>query len=250
MQHNQEFLQLINKLETDKFFAITVIDLTNGKEIIKNNDKAAIVRKSGSLEDFFNGIFSEGVSEIGVRTKRKNGSSWIDGVEPFLKIRLGGNAPTAPASMQGLNGSLLSPEILKMQVDASKYADLKERNAILEAQNEKYRKKVNKFDKKKMVWENSKTPSPLMSELIQHGMPHIDKLAGVLAQFGIKLPGAAAGLSNPNLSQTKTSLIQVLETCSELNADILADVYERLPNDKFVNALDELVKTYPLDNAS
>lgn len=64
---------LMDKLASDKFCAITVYDRTTSKPIFRNMTHQQLKNEYGSSEEFFEKLYGEGFTKLTIQEKRKNG---------------------------------------------------------------------------------------------------------------------------------------------------------------------------------
>lgn len=66
---------LMDKLESDKFCAITVYDRTTSKPIFRNITHEQIINEYGTSEEFFEKLYNDGFTKLTIQEKRKNGAN-------------------------------------------------------------------------------------------------------------------------------------------------------------------------------
>ena len=66
---------LMDKLNSDKFCAVTVYDRDTSKPIFRNVTHEQIKNDYGTSEEFFEKVFAEGYKQITLQEKRKNGAN-------------------------------------------------------------------------------------------------------------------------------------------------------------------------------
>ena len=64
---------LMDKLASDKFCAVTVYDRTTSKPIFRNITHEQIKNDYGTSEEFFEKLYSDGFTKLTIQEKRKNG---------------------------------------------------------------------------------------------------------------------------------------------------------------------------------
>ena len=68
--------QLIEKLNTDKISAVSVLDLNTGEFVFRNITHAQIIQDYTSAEQFFESLFAQGHKRLNLIPRRKNGSTY------------------------------------------------------------------------------------------------------------------------------------------------------------------------------
>ena len=66
---------LMDKLNSDKFCAVTVYDRDTSKPIFRNVTHEQIKNDYGTAEEFFEKVFADGFKKISLQEKRKNGAN-------------------------------------------------------------------------------------------------------------------------------------------------------------------------------
>lgn len=268
----EEFNNIINLLETDEMFGVSVYDLSSGiKNIELNKTKEQIIEKYGSVANFFNGLFSNGATKIGIQPLKKNGQNqgkqnWVKhNRHSYLEVPLlPAEVQSAPASFQSsapvqysqpLAGPGLSiPEMISLHVDRNDKTRLDVENKFLKEENERLKEQIYQFKDKELKWNNSNAKSEQNANLVGAFIENIDKIPALLGAFkgqSVVAPvieAAIPGLGNPNnLSEQKRSMISVIAQCDEFTVSLLASIYDGLQaNQDFSNELNELLKKYQL----
>ena len=266
----QQFNSIINQLDTDPFFGITVIDLTNGRTIIASKSKEDIIQKYGSIENFFNGLFNETTNRIGIRTRRKNGKlngkqNWKNGKEPQMlefsatpitvekplsSPEIIQAVPVTP-SFQNHNSFGLSPsEIINLHVAQNEKTRLETENKYLKEKVEKLEKDNFDYRERELEGKYSSNKSDKTHELIQAVIANAHNLKQVFspatAVATATTTAEVAGLGNPNNSQFKNELLQAIQVSDETTAEFVGSVFMGLNNQDFYTELSELLKKYNL----
>lgn len=266
----QQLYKVITKLNTDPRFCITVQNLVTGAKICCNKNASQLKEIYGSVNEFFESLKKQGINKIGIRTRRPNGRSFVNDVEPFLEISFGEynqqqtNAPTVekplpsvspvvyPDYTQGLKGVLPMPveNFVNMSVASndkvrleSENIYLKKRVEDLEAQN--YQHRENEMQAK-FSSDERKDKSASNKDLLESvtnspvALMIIEKLAGAFIKAPI--PEIASALGNPsNLSETKQILLESIQASDEPTANVLLQIFDRFNNPDFCNSITELI---------
>ena len=264
----QQFNSIIHQLDTDKYFGITVFDLTHGKPIINSKSKEDIINLYGSIENFFNGLFAGTTTKIGIRTRRKNGMNrgkinWKDGKEPMLEftatpVEKPLSSPEQP--IQGIpmaqnlgnsNSFGLSPsEIISLHVSQNDKIRLETENKYLKDKVEKLEKENFDYRERELEAKYSSNKSDKTHELVQAIIANAHNLKQVFspstAVAAVETTAEATGLGNPNNSEFKNELLHAIQVSDETTAEFIGSVYMGLNNQEFFTELTELIKKYNL----
>lgn len=270
----EEFDNIINLLDTDEHFGITVYDLSKGVSTIEcNKSKENIIEKYGSLPNFFNGLFSNGVTEIGIQPLRKNGKksnniqNWIKHPKyEYVKGNLDfsavqqQNAPvqqfqtSAPVNYsQPLNGPGMLNGIDRNTLEV--YADARDKKIIeldnkhLKEKNDALEEKIREYKDKELKWNNSNASAEQNATLVGAFISNMDKIPALIGAFkgqGAIPPAVDFGLGNPaNLSDEKQALLEVVKVADNNTAFALYRTYDELSKSvEFGTEFNELLKKY------
>ncbi len=262
---------IIAKLNQNKFFAVTVINLDTHKNIVCNNTAEKLNNTYGSVNNFFDTIFDNGVNKIGVRTRKKNGSNWKDGPEPYLEYTRNGEiqqpnnvatqqaqtiAPIVYPQPTSLNGaiSLGLPELLNYNTALNEKVRLEERNKYLEIRNTELEKANSEHRENEMKARYSHEERQLKAESNNKMLetatpllaPLIEKLMGAMSPSAAPVAAVVQGLGNPNNSEVKNQFLNMVEQMPDVNINILGCVHNGFKNQDFSNELIELMQKYNL----
>ncbi len=260
----QELTDTIHKLETNKKFAINVTDLDSGKNICRNKTGEMLKNEYGSIKGFFENINDKKISRIGVQSRIRNGSSNLNGSEPYFTLQFGEDKPLnspseiyheKPKAATTLTGvmQLGFPDALdlysKAKTQESTAIELqyaKKRIEDLEKITAEYKEEIfqNRFSKDERQEKRASNDS-LMSMLLTS--PIITGLAGkLIGGFNSPVAEISEGLGNPSLSPLKNEIIQAISQSSEETADFIGKVFDGFNNAEFTNNLIELLKKHNL----
>ena len=263
----EQFNQIVNLLDTDVNFGISVYNLTNGvKPIEVSKTKEEIIAKYGSLENFFNGLFKNGVTEIGIQPRRKNGKNkgqtvqnWIDHPNyKYQKFSLNPteapvqqSVPTQPvmpmAAQPSLSGGLSLPEMISLHVDRNDKTRLETENRFLKEENDRLKKENWEHKESALERKYSSEKSSKNTEIVNTAISNIDKLAGLITAFKGQAiaPVAEIGLGNPNLSAQKKGLIDVIAQADDFTINLVTHLYNGIATDTALTPeLTELLKKH------
>ena len=265
----EQFNQIVNLLDTDVNFGISVYNLSNGvKPIEVSKTKEEIIAKYGSLENFFNGLFKNGVTEIGIQPRRKNGKNkgqtvqnWIDHPNyKYEKFSLNPteapvqqNAPVQPVvssqySQPGLNGGLSLPEMISLHVDRNDKTRLETENRFLKEENDRLKKENWEHKESALEKKYSSEKSSKNTEIVNTAIANLDKLSGLITAFkGQAIAPVVEGLGNPNLTPQKRGLIDVITQADDFTINLVTHLYNGIATDTpLTPELTELLKKHKI----
>lgn len=277
----EEFDNIINLLDTDEHFGITVHDLSKGVSTIEcNKSKENIIEKYGSLPNFFNGLFSNGVTAIGIQPLRKNGKksngiqNWIkhpkyeyikgnlnpsevqqqyEPVQQFAPVQQFQTTAPVQYSQRPLNGpgmlNGIDERTLEVYADARDKKVIQVENQFLKEKNEALEDKIREYKDKELKWNNSNASAEQNATLVGAFISNMDKIPALIGAFkgqGVASTVADLGLGNPaSLSEEKQALLEVVKVADNNTAYILYRTYDELAKSvEFGTEFNELLKKY------
>lgn len=212
----QEFLNIVNQLKTNQFYAISIIDDSTMNKILTTTLGSSLVAKYGSVENYFEHLKNSGVTSFSVQEYKKNGSGWKNtgNVVRNLTFQEKTQAPnpshTAPAH-NPLNGGLAGQVVALGFTDVANYmADSKdnvrltEENKHLKEKNESLQKIVDELKEEKLKREYDASKSSGQNEML---LGLVQNLPNILGAF--KVGGDVSGLGAPAPTQTQNNLSQI-----------------------------------------
>lgn len=275
----QEFITIIDNLKTDPLYGIQVFDLSNGvNAITKKLDKVALEQTYGTVENFFENVFENDVTEILVKIWRKNGTSnngktqnWQE--KGFLRIKanpdltpVNSNLPVVdqPSFFQQqqpyLNAPIMSDggklaipiaEYNNLTIDQREKQRLEKDYFELKEKYSRLRKKYKKLERDELLEIRDIEKAKVRNEGLQNGLKEAAPLLGplmakLLNNGNVSPAGSALAEPRLHLSDVKNSLITQIEILPDENASMLMYVLQGSNNDQFVKELAELMLKHEL----
>lgn len=265
-----ELEQIINKIDTDKFFLLSVFDCTSGRFLYKYYLATKILEEFSSGANFFEHLFATGYRHLNLSSYRKNGSGKSKDGEPITVNFSEKNdeqpvsQPVAQPVMQsrpiqamskmnqnndmfssfGLNG----PELMNLFIQKNEAerlrtdnSELRSKNDRLETENARLKELElsNKYD-----WEKEKSKRDGTQGLIKD-------VIGSLPMVMQHMKSSENGLNAPQEinfgSQIKNDFAEKLKTIDDSTLTILNRIHsESATNIDFANELVELLKKHKL----
>jgi hypothetical protein len=279
MQDIEKLKEITQKLLTDPFFAISVVNLDNQNCIVKNKTGAMLTQEYGSPVAFFEIQKNNGVSAISILNRRKNGTNWYDSsAPPAFVYNFPGNAktivatpiqqtvatptPTVLAQPTALNGftQLSIPEYTDLHYKARRYDEQVAIHEKTLSKLEAAQAEIEDFKKKETSGDSEIKKAAAVDEKIikyinaagEHfgeGINHFIKSMTPTRALE-EVAKQEIGLGNPNFSEAKNEFIKAVSLEDDQAIDLLSDTFYYLKNpqttDDFRVALtDLLTKTDP-----
>lgn len=205
-----EFLQIVEQLKTDPYYAISVVSDVTMKKILGITLGSALVEKYGSIEAYFEHLKSSGISSFSVLEHRKNGSGWkaIKTIKN-LTFQEKSQSIAQPVSVQaipqlnGVNGGngtqmvgLGFYEAANLMAASQDKVRLEEENKYLKTQNEELKKTVDELKEERLKQQYDASGKSSQNELLA-GI--IQNIPAILS--GLKSSNSSASLNAPVVAQ-------------------------------------------------
>ncbi|WP_268846579.1 hypothetical protein [Flavobacterium aestivum] len=250
----QELDTLIDKLNTDSYSAISVLDLDTAAFVFRNKPHAEIIADYGSAEEFFETLFADGHRRLTLTLKRKNGSTYkMDGksfdvnfskdtqsVEPVKQPVTVHKAELFPNSF-GL-GSLDMINLFVAKGDAQR---LHAENEILKASEKENKKLIEELKEERLATKYDTARSNGTQEMLLGAIQH---LPTILATFNGAPP--VTGLASPTENYStpaKQNLAKALQNLDDSTVNVLQSINSAMnTNPEFTNELAELLQKHQL----
>jgi hypothetical protein len=250
----QELDTLIDKLNTDSYSAVSVLDLDTTVFVFRNKTHAEIIADYGSAEEFFETLFADGHKRLTLTLKRKNGSTYkVDGksfdvnfskdtqsVETVKQPVTVHKAEIFPNSF-GL-GSLDMINLFVAKGDAQR---LHAENEILKASEKENKKLIEELKEERLASKYDTARSNGTQEMLLGAIQH---LPTILATFNGAAP--VTGLASPtenHLTPAKQNFAKSLQNLDDSTVNVLQSINSAMnTNPEFTNELAELLQKHQL----
>ncbi len=241
----KRFDDLIEKLNSDKFCAVTIIDKSSSKTIYRNITHELIKSEYGSSEEFFEKIYAEGYTKIVIQEKRKNGINAfkIEG-EPFevtfgeSKLIGGQNEPMQEVKKKkkkkksGLMGLGIA-EIFDLKLQAHDRSELARKLEESERMNRELRAKNEELNEERLQRKYTKESNDSLNNML---LGVVKQAPLILKGFGFNVPTESTGLAivspyeldDENPSDIKKSFIEILKTLDDDTISLLLVIYQKI----------------------
>ena len=242
---------LIDKLNTDSFSAVSVLDLDTNTFVFRNKTHAEIIADFGSAEEFFETLFADGHKRLNLTLKRKNGSTYkADGtsfdvnfskeIQSVQPVQSSVTTDMFPNSF-GL-GSLDMINLFVAKGDAQR---LHSENEILKATEKENKKLIDELKEERLASKYDTDKSKGTQEML---LGAIQQLPTIMAM--VKGVPPVAGLASPaeNYSTpAKQHFAKALQNLDDSTVSVLESINNGLnSNVQFTNELAELLQKHQL----
>jgi hypothetical protein len=256
----QELDNLIDKLNTDSYSAVSVLDLDTNSFLFRNKTHTEIIAEYGSAEEFFESLFAKGHSRLTLALKRKNGSSYkIDGQSfdvnfskqdqssqvqqvqqiPVQQVK----APQADVFSNSFGLGTL--DIMNLMVAKNDASRLFTEVETLKAENKDYKKKYEEIREEQLQSKYDTNKSKGTQEMLLGAIQQLPTLIGF-----VKGTAPVAGLAAPMemySSEVKQHFATALQSIDDTVVGVLESIANGLnTNVEFSSELAQLLKKHQL----
>lgn len=245
---------LMDKLASDKFCAVTVYDRTTSKPIFRNITHEQIKNEYGTSEEFFEKLYSDGFTKLTIQEKRKNGVNAfkIEG-DPF-DVTFGeivSNArDTYDESKQtpkkkkkkkksaGLMGLGIA-DIFDLKLQARDRDELAKKLEESEKYNRELKAKNEELTEEKLQRKYTKESNDSLNNML---LGVVKQAPLILKGLGFNVPVENGGLAmaspedleDENYSDVKKAFLDIIRTLDDDTITLLSVIYQKI-NEKSEN---------------
>lgn len=256
----QELENLMEKLNTDQFSAVSVLDLDSSKFVFRNKTHAEIIEEYATAEDFFETLFAQGHKRLNLTLKRKNGSTYkVDGQSfevNFSKQNLETQAVakqeprvSQPAQMPDIFSNsfgLGTLDVMNLMVAKNDASRLFTENEVLKSENKEQKKLIEELKEERLATKYSTDKSKGTQEMLMGAIQHLPTLISFAKGTPMPMTGLAAAVEDYS-SPIKQSFAEALQNIDDTVVTVLGSINNGLnSNVEFSNELAQLLKKHQL----
>ena len=249
---------LIEKLNTDKYSAVSVLDLDTSDFVYRNITHAQIVSEYGTAEDFFETLFSQGHKRLNLTPRRKNGSVYKADGQGF-EVNFSKESQEMPAVMpqkqpiqeiqqpnvfQNSFG-LGQLDVMNLMVAKNDATRLFTENEILKTETKEQKKLIEELKEEKLATKYDTNKSKGNQEMLMGAIQSLPQLMAMVKGT------PAVGLAQPveYSSAAKNNFAKVLPSIDDNVLEVLQSINTGLSsNVEFSTELSELLQKHQLWN--
>lgn len=245
---------LMDKLASDKFCAVTVYDRTTSKPIFRNITHEQIKNDYGTSEEFFEKLYSDGFTKLTIQEKRKNGVNAfkLEG-DPF-DVTFGEivsntsnseNEPKQTAKKKkkkkkstGLMGLGIA-DIFDLKLQARDRDELAKKLEESEKYNRELKAKNEELTEEKLQRKYTKESNDSLNNML---LGVVKQAPIILKGLGFNVPVESGGLAmaspedleDENSSDAKKAFLDIVRTLDDDTITLLSVIYQKI-NEKTEN---------------
>ncbi|MGC4041982.1 MAG: hypothetical protein QM710_14655 [Flavobacterium sp.] len=253
---------LMDKLNTDKFCAVTVYDRNTSKPIFRNVTHEQIINEHGTAEEFFEKVFADGYKKLTLQEKRKNGANAFKMEGESFDVSFGSNEaePKQIAKKKkkkkkrGLMG-LGMTEIFDLKLQAYDRAELARKLEESEKENKELKAKNDALNEEKLQKRYTKESNDSLNNML---LGVVKQAPLILKGLGLNVPIESGGLSmasaddieNDSYSDVKKSFLDIVKSLDDDTVTLLQVIYQKISekneNNIFSQQLFELLQQHQM----
>jgi hypothetical protein len=239
---------LMDKLNSDKFCAVTVYDRDTSKPIFRNVTHEQIKNDYGTAEEFFEKVFAEGYKKLTLQEKRKNGANAFKIEGDTFDVSFGSTAEAQPKQTakkkkkkkmkSGLMG-LGMTEIFDLKMQAYDRGELARKLEESQRENKELKAKNEELNEEKLQKRYTKESNDSLNNML---LGVVKQAPIILKGLGFNIPIEANGLGvastddieNDTYSEVKKSFLETIKSLDDDTISFLQVIYQKI-NEKSEN---------------
>lgn len=255
---------LMDKLNSDKFCAVTVYDREHSKAIYRNVTHEQIINEHDGAQNFFEKIFAEGYTKLSIQEKRKNGTNAFKIENDSFDVDFGDSNSKKPKqatkkkkkkkAKAGLMG-LGMTEIFDLKLQAYDRGELARKLQEAEIENKELRAKNEALNEEKLQKKYTKESNDSLNNML---LGVVKQAPIILKGLGFNVPVDSSGLSiasvddaqDENYSEVKKSFLDIIKTLDDDTITLLQVIYQKISenteNNIFSQELFELLQKHQM----
>ena len=255
---------LMDKLNSDKFCAVTVYDRDTSKPIFRNVTHEQIKNDYGTAEEFFEKVFADGYKKLTLQEKRKNGVNAFKMEGDTFDVSFGNTTEVEPKQTakkkkkkkmkSGLMG-LGMTEIFDLKMQAYDRGELARKLEESERENKELKAKNEALNEEKLQKRYTKESNDSLNNML---LGVVKQAPIILKGLGFNVPVEATGLGvasaddleNDTYSETKKSFLETIKTLDDDTIALLQVIYQKIneksENNIFSQELFELLQKHQM----
>lgn len=255
---------LMDKLNSDKFCAVTVYDRDTSKPIFRNVTHEQIKNDYGTAEEFFEKVFDDGYKKLTLQEKRKNGANAFKMEGDTFDVSFGNTTEAEPnqtskkKKKKKMKGGLMGlgmTEIFDLKMQAYDRGELARKLEESEKENKELKAKNEALNEEKLQKRYTKESNDSLNNML---LGVVKQAPIILKGLGFNVPVEATGLGvasaddleNENYSDTKKSFLETIKSLDDDTIALLQVIYQKIneksENNVFSQELFELLQKHQM----
>ena len=255
----RELDELIDKLNSDQYAAVSVFDLDANSFLFRNKTHFEIKEQHGTAESFFESLFAKGHKRLNLNLKRKNGSVYkMHGagfevkfskdnqeVQPQPQMQAQPQAKKAEDVFSNSFG-LGTLDVMNLLVSKNDASRLLAENTVLNTENKQLKETNERLKEEAMATKYSDNKSKGNQEMLMGAIQNLPALISFAKGTPMPPAGLMAAVETFS-SPIKQSFADALQNIDDTVVTVLGSITNGLNTDvEFSGELAELLRKYKL----
>ncbi|MFV8347269.1 hypothetical protein [Flavobacterium sp. ZB4P13] len=251
---------LIDKLNSDQYAAVSVLDLDTNSFLFRNKTHAEIIEQYGTAEEFFESLFAKGHKRLNLNLKRKNGSTYkADGQGFTVNFSKENQEPQAVASQEprttqpaqvpdvfANSFGLGTLDVMNLFVSKNDATRLLAENTVLLSDNKLLKETNERLKEDALATKYSSDKGKGTQEMLMGAIQQLPTLISFVKGTPMPTAGLMAAVEAYS-SPVKQSFADALQNIDDTVVNVLGSINNGLnSNVEFSNELATLLKKYQL----
>lgn len=255
----RELDELIDKLNSDQYAAVSVFDLDANSFLFRNKTYFEIKEQHGTAEAFFESLFEKGYKRLNLNLKRKNGSVYkMHGAGFEVKFSKDNQEPQAQPQTQSQpqpkktddvfsnSFGLGTLDVMNLLVSKNDATRLLAENSVLTSENKLLKENNEKLKEEAMATKYSDNKSKGNQEMLMGAIQNLPALISFAKGTPMPPAGLMAAVETFS-SPIKQSFADALQNIDDTVVTVLGSISNGLnTNVEFSGELAELLRKYKL----
>ena len=241
----EQLEDLMDRLNSDKFCAVSLYDRDSAKPIYRNVTHQQIKEQYNTAQEFFEHVFAQGYTELTIQEKRKNGTNAFKIEGDSFDVELGDSGDIEPKKQvqkkkkkkkkkakTGLMG-LGMTEIFDLKLQAHDRAELARKLQELETENKELRARNEALNEEKLQKKYTKESNDSLNNML---LGVVKQAPLILKGLGFNVPVESGGLSiateedlqSNDYSETKTGFLDIVKTMDDDTITLFQVMYQKI----------------------
>ncbi|WP_395074563.1 hypothetical protein [Flavobacterium sp.] len=246
---------LMDRLNSDKFCAVTIYDSTTSKPVFRNITHEQIKNDYGNATAFFEKVYAQGYTKLTVQEKRKNGMNAFKIESDSFDVIFGNDKQeqlndneelprqtTKKKKKKKKNSGLLGlgiAEIFDLKLQAHDRGELARKLEDAQRENKELKAKNDELNEEKLQKRYTKESNDSLNNML---LGVVKQAPIILKGLGFNVPVESGGLAmasaddllDENNSEVKKSFLDIIKTLDDDTITLLSVIYQKI-NEKNEN---------------
>lgn len=261
----EQLEDLMERLNSDKFCAVTIYDNDKSQPIYRNYTHEQIQNEHGTSQAFFESLYEQGYTKLSIQERRKNGVNAFKNESDIFEVSFGESSETSIKKVKkakkkkskkksGLMG-LGMAEIFDLKLQAHDRAELARKLQESEKENKELKDKNEKLLEEELLRKYTKESNDSLNNML---LGVVKQAPLILKGLGFNVPVESSGLAvaSPDdlediqYSESKRTFLDLAKTLDDDTLELLQVIYlkinQKSADNVFAQELFELLQKHQM----